>query len=377
MSCLHEQMTDSERTKGAPVYEQRQLHSSGEREARLCEWRGVNCNMRAANARLPFLHGWFMLEADRYREVHFLELRTLRYFLAAAQERNMTRAADILHVTQPTLSRQIMDLERELGVTLMARGKNGLTLTDDGLFFRQRAQEIVELADRLEKNFAQRQNDISGMVVIGASEAVGSQTLARLIRKFSEKYPAVQFTLYNETVDNVRDRLDKGLVDIGLLLEPIDVARYDYVRLVQQDTWGLLVRDDHPLTAKESVTAEDVVPFPLILPLRESIRAEILHWTGREEKELRIPLFYTLLSNAALMVAEGLGCAFCMDGALAIRSDPHLRFIPLAPRRMTHSALVWKRNTLFSPAASLFIQEINLLRAQIDEPFRRTGTAEG
>ncbi len=306
-----------------------------------------------------------------------MELRTLRYFLAAAQERNMTRAADILHVTQPTLSRQIMDLERELGVTLMARGKNGLTLTDDGLFFRQRAQEIVELADRLEKNFAQRQNDISGMVVIGASEAVGSQTLARLIRKFSEKYPAVQFTLYNETVDNVRDRLDKGLVDIGLLLEPIDVARYDYVRLVQQDTWGLLVRDDHPLTAKESVTAEDVVPFPLILPLRESIRVEILHWTGREEKELRIPLFYTLLSNAALMVAEGLGCAFCMDGALAIRSDPHLRFIPLAPRRMTHSALVWKRNTLFSPAASLFIQEINLLRAQIDEPFRRTGTAEG
>ena len=295
-----------------------------------------------------------------------MELRTLRYFLAAAQEENITRAAEMLHVTQPTLSRQIMDLERELGVTLMLRGKNGLTLTDDGMYLRQRAQEIVELSDRLEKSFAGRQNDICGMVVIGASEAVGSQTLARLIKAFSGKYPAVQFTLYNETVDNIRDRLDKGLVDIGLLLEPVDVTRYDYVRLSQQDTWGLLVRDDHPLTGKESLTAEDVAPYPLILPLRENIRVEILHWLGREEKELSIPLFYTLLSNAALMVAEGLGCAFCMDGALAIRSDPHLRFIPLEPRRMTHSVLVWKKNNLFSPAASLFIQEINLLRARIE-----------
>ena len=295
-----------------------------------------------------------------------MELRTLRYFLAAAQEENMTRASEILHVTQPTLSRQIMDLERELGVTLMLRGKNGLTLTDEGRFFRQRAQEIVELTDRLEKDIAGQKKDICGIVVIGASEVGGSQTLAKLIKEFSEKYPAVQFTLYNETVDNIKDRLDKGLVDIGLLLEPADVTKYDYVRLDRQDTWGLLMRDDHPLADKESLTVEDVASCPLLLPLRENIRAEILHWLGREENELRIPLFYTLLSNAALMVAEGLGCAFCMDGALAIRSDPILRFIPLEPRHMTHSVLVWKKNKLFSPAASLFIQEINMLRAKIE-----------
>ena len=295
-----------------------------------------------------------------------MELRTLRYFLAAAQEENMTKAAEILHVTQPTLSRQIMDLERELGVTLMLRGKNGLTLTDDGRFFRQRAQEIIELTDRLEKDIAGQKKDISGMVVIGASEVGGSQMLAKLIKEFSQKYPSVQFTLYNETVDNIKDRLDKGLADIGLLLEPIDVTKYDYVRLDRQDTWGLLLRDDHPLAEKASLTAEDVVSCPLLLPLRENIRAEILHWLGREEDELRIPLFYTLLSNAALMVAEGLGCAFCMDGALAIRSDPRLRFIPLEPRRMTHSVLVWRKNNLFSPAASLFIQEANMLRAKIE-----------
>lgn len=295
-----------------------------------------------------------------------VELRTLRYFLAAAREENITKAADILHVTQPTLSRQIMDLERELGVTLTLRSKNGLKLTEEGMLFRQRAQEIIELADRLEKGFAERQKDISGMVVIGASEVGGSLTLAKLIKEFSEKYPAVQFTLYNETVDNIKDRLDKGLVDIGLLLEPIDVTKYDYVRLDQQDTWGLLLWDDHPLAEKESLTAEDVVSCPLLLPLRENIRAEILHWLGREENDLKIPMFYTLLSNAALMVAEGLGCAFCMDGALAIRSDPCLRFIPLEPRRRTHSVLVWRKNNLFSPATSLFIQEINMLRAKIE-----------
>ena len=295
-----------------------------------------------------------------------MELRTLRYFLAAAQEGNITRAAESLHLTQPTLSRQIMDLERELGVTLVLRGKNGLTLTDDGILFRQRAQEIVELADRLEKNFAGRPGGVGGMVAIGAAEVSGSQTLAKLIRAFAEKYPAVQFTLYNETVDNIKDRLDKGLADLGLLLEPIDVTQYDYVRLARQDTWGLLVRSDHPLAEKTSLTADDVAACPLLLPLRENIRAEILHWLGRGEGELRIPLFYTLLSNAALLVAEGLGCAFCMDGALAVRSDPRLRFIPLEPRRRTHSVLVWKKNHLFSPAAALFIQEINLLRAQIE-----------
>ena len=294
-----------------------------------------------------------------------MELRTLRYFLAAAEEENITRAADMLHVTQPTLSRQIMELEKELGVTLMLRGKTGLTLTDEGIFFKQRAREIIELTDRLENDFVSSKGDISGMVVIGASEATGSQTLAKLIKKFTDKYPSVQFTLYNETVDNIKDRLNKGLVDIGLLLEPIDVTKYDYVLLSQQDTWGLLVRDDHPLNDKQSLSAEDVAPYPLILPLRDNIRAEIMHWLGKEEDEIRIPLFYALLSNAALMVAEGVGCAFCMDGALAIRSDPMLKFIPLEPRQTTHSALVWKKNNLFSPAASLFIQEINLLKSEI------------
>ncbi len=295
-----------------------------------------------------------------------MELRTLRYFLTAAQEENITRAAEQLHLTQPTLSRQLMDLERELGVTLMIRGKKGLTLTDDGMLFRQRAEEIVELADRLEQTFVERNAEVSGVISIGATESVGSRLFAKMIRKFSEKYPLVQFHLYNEMADYIKERLDKGLIDVGLLLEPVDTAKYDYLRFSQEETWGILVRNDHPLSARDSVAVEEIVEYPLILPLREPVRAEILNWLKKEEKDLKISLSYTLLSNAVLLVEEGMGCAFCLDGALAIHSSPRLKFLPICPEHSTRSVLVWKKNRLFSPACSLFIQEINMLRANAD-----------
>lgn len=295
-----------------------------------------------------------------------MELRTLRYFLAAAQEGNITRAADILHVTQPTLSRQMMDLEKELGTTLMLRGKNGLTLTDDGVFFKQRAEEIVELANRLGQAFVERNADVSGVISIGAAEAIGSRFFAKLIKQFSEKYPLVQFNLYNDMADYIQDRMDKGLIDVGLLLEPIDTSKYDFIRLSPKETWGVLMRDDHPLADRETIMPDDIADYPLILPLRERVRAEILNWLKREEKELNIPLSYTLLSNAVLLVEEGLGCAFCLDGALAIHSSPRLRFIPVRPEHITRSVLVWKKNHLFSPATSLFIQEVNMLRARLE-----------
>lgn len=294
-----------------------------------------------------------------------MELRTLRYFLAAASEENITRAAEILHVTQPTLSRQLMDLERELGTTLMYRGKKGMTLTEDGLFFRQRAEEIVELADRLEQSFVERSAEVSGVISIGATESVGSRLFAKLIKQFSDKYPLVKFDLYNEMADYIKERMDKGLIDVGLLLEPVDTSKYDFVRLSQKETWGVLMRADHPLSDRETLRAEEMRPYPLILPLRERVRAEILNWLNAEEKDLNIPLSYTLLSNAVLLVEEGLGCAFCLDGALAIHSSPDLRFIPIAPEHTTRSVLVWKKNHLFTPAVSLFIQEINMLRAKI------------
>ena len=295
-----------------------------------------------------------------------MELRTLRYFLAAANEENITKAADILHVTQPTLSRQIMDLEKELGVPLMIRGKKRLALTDDGIFFRQRAEKIVELADRLERSFSERNAEVSGVISIGAVEAIGSRLFAKLIKRFSEKYPLVRFHLYNEVADSLKERMDKRLIDVGLLLEPVDTSKYDYIRLSQKETWGVLMRDDHPLAQRESIRPEEVTQYPLILPLCVRARAEILNWLKKEEKDLYIPLSYTLLSNAVLLVEEGLGCAFCLDGALAIHSSPRLRFIPITPEHTTRSVLVWKKNNLFTPAASLFVQEINMMRAKIE-----------
>ncbi len=294
-----------------------------------------------------------------------MELRTLRYFLSAVTEGNLTRAADVLHVTQPTLSRQLTDLEQELGTTLVLRGKRGLTLTDDGLFFRQRAEEIVELADRLEQRFAERSDTVSGIITIGATEALGGQMLAKLMCGFAEHYPLVQFHMYNEMADNIKDRLDKGLVEIGLLLEPVDVQKYEYLRLPQIETWGILMRTNHPLANQKQIAPEDIIPYPLILPLREKVREDILNWLGKEEKDLRIPLSYTLLSNAVLLVEEGLGCAFCLDGALAVHSSPNLKFIPICPEKTTRSVLVWKKNHCFSPASSLFIQEINMMRGQM------------
>lgn len=239
-----------------------------------------------------------------------MELRTLRYFLTTANEGNISRAADILHVTQPTLSRQLMELERELGAVLMVRGKKGVTLTDDGVFFRQRAEEIVELADRAEKAFAERDNAVSGIITIGATEAVGSRLLAKIMKRFSEKYPLAQ---------------------------------------------------------REVISVEEISAYPLILPLRENVRAEILNWIGKEERELQIPLYYTLLSNAVLMVDAGMGCAFCLDGALAIHSSPSLRFVPIVPEHTTRSVLLWKKNQLFTPVTSLFIQEINMLKNESRE----------
>lgn len=185
-----------------------------------------------------------------------------------------------------------MDLERELGTTLVIRDKKGLVLTDDGIYFRQRAEEIIELADKLEQHFAEKSENISGIITIGATEAIGSRMLAKLIRKFSDKYP-------------------------------------------------------------------------LILPLREKVRLEILNWIGKDEKDLCILLSYTLLSNAVLLVEEGLGCAFCLDGALALRNSPNLCFIPISPEHTTRSVFLWRKNKMFSPATSLFIQEINMMRAEI------------
>ena len=287
-----------------------------------------------------------------------MELRVLRYFLTTVNEGNITRAADILHITQPTLSRQLTALEQELGTILLIRGKRSLSLTDDGMFFKRRAEEIVELADRTEHDFIKKNGSIAGVISIGATEAVGGHVLAKLMKQFHMKYSHVRFDLYNEMADNIKDRIDKGLVDVGLLLDPVDTSKYEYVRFVQKETWGVLLHKNDPLCAKKSLMIQDILHRPLLLPKRKKVYDQVLSWFGCDESQLNIPVTYTLLSNVALLVEEGMGCAVCLNGALSISHSSNIQFVPLVPEHYTHSVLIWKKNHLFSPAVTLFIQMI-------------------
>lgn len=288
-----------------------------------------------------------------------MELRVLRYFLTVASEGNISRAADMLHVTQPTLSRQIMDLEEELGTKLFIRGKREITLTDDGTLFRQRAQEIVELVDKAEHEFAQRTEQIEGNIVLGCVETLGSRVLADFICEFHEKYPKVQFNLYNGYSDDIKERIDRGLLDMGLLVEPVEISRYEYIRLNQKETYGVLMRADSPLAQKESVTIEDLLKVPMMIPGRTTVHNEVLSWFGPEASKLNIVETHTLLSNASLLVERGIGYAVTLDGALAVQNK-NLKFVPIWPEKTTESVLVWKKNRMVNAATSLFIQNINM-----------------
>lgn len=288
-----------------------------------------------------------------------MELRTLRYFIAIANEKNITKAAEILHITQPTLSRQIKELEDELGTVLMIRGKRSLTLTNDGLLLKKYAEDIVGIANRAEQEFLGSKNSVSGSVAIGATEALGSRILARYMKQFSDKYPEVQFELYNAMADSIVERLDSGLSDIGLLLEPVDTTKYEFIRFDRNERWGILVNSEHEFFKRESVDVGELLSQPLMLPDRPNVRNEILHWLGVEERQLRVIINYNLLSNAVLMVEEGMGVAVCLNGALAVNHSPELRFIPLVPERTTRSVLVWRKNHLLSPAAALFVKMIS------------------
>ncbi len=233
-----------------------------------------------------------------------------------------------------------------------------LTIVDEGFLFKQQAETIVELADNLEQTFMDQKDIICGTIRIGASEAMGVRTLAVCMREFRERYPNVQFDLYNGMADNIKEMIEHGLLDLGLVLEPVDTAKYEYVRLPQEETWGILIRRDHELAKKETITVEDIKQYPLILPGRENAKNHVLNWMHCEERHLNIPAYYNILSNSALLVEAGIGCAVCLDGALSIHADQELCFRKLLPEHITRSVILWKKNHLFSKAASLFVQTI-------------------
>ena len=284
-----------------------------------------------------------------------MELRVLRYFLMTAREENITRAAQLLHITQPTLSRQLMQLEEELGVKLFNRGKYNVSLTEEGMLLKRRAQELVSLADKTVSELSHRDEIVSGEVSIGCGETKSMAFLSDCIISFREKHPLVQFDIYSAIADDIKERIEKGIADIGLLVEPVDIGKYEFLRLPEKEKWGIWARKDSPLAEKDTVTPEELAEVPLIISMREAVRNEIASWFGDYYDELNIAATYNLGINAVAMVRQGVGAALGFDLG-AFYED--VCFIPMKPMRETGSVVVWKKNQALPEAAKMFIEHI-------------------
>lgn len=292
-----------------------------------------------------------------------MELRVLRYFLTVAQQGNITSAARLLHITQPTLSRQIRDLEEELGHTLFERNSHSISLTPEGLLLRRRAEEILDLVQKTEVELAQPDSVVAGEVYVGAGETIGAHFLTQAACTLREKYPEVHFHIFSGDGVDVCERLDKGLLDFGLLFEPIDQKKYSALRLPHQDIWGVLLRRDSPLAQKDSVSPEDLAGQPLIVSRQTLKRPFFLDWFGKNTEELNIVGTYNLIFNGSLMVEDGMGCAFSLAGLVNVSSPTGLCFRPLEPRVEANIYLVWKKHQVFSRAAEKYLEELQRLIA--------------
>ena len=282
-----------------------------------------------------------------------MEIRVLKYFLLVAREENITKAANLLHLTQPTLSRQLMQLEEELGVQLFRRSKHRIILTEEGMLLRRRAEEIVALADKTRDDLQRRGEQLSGTVAVGSGELQSSRFLTQLLTAFQRENPLVSFSIYSGNSDNIKERIERGLLDIGLLQEPVDIAKYSFVRTPGREQWGVLVREDSELASRKSVSPADLAAVPMILPEREIVQNELLNWFGPYAEGLRVTATGNLLYNLASLVRAG------GSSVLTLALDcsyEGLRFLPLSPALESNTVLVWKKAQTFSAAAAALIQ---------------------
>ncbi len=283
-----------------------------------------------------------------------MELRVLRYYLTVAREENITRAAEILHITQPTLSRQMAELEAELNTRLFERTNRKIILTEAGMLLRRRAEELVSLAEKTELEFKNSGEDISGLISIGSGvSTVVSENLPDLIKNYINRYQHVRFDLRTGTAALIKDQLDKGLLDIGILMEPVEVEKYDFIRLPKKDVWGILMPEDDPLSKKVYITPADLGSLPLIVSWR-IVEREAKAWFGGDTDHLHVVCTYDLIDNVALLVERRIGYAFVIEGAL--KHFPSLVFRPLFPEVSNTSVLVWKKYQPASMAVQKFIE---------------------
>ncbi|HIX72509.1 MAG TPA: LysR family transcriptional regulator [Candidatus Anaerobutyricum stercoripullorum] len=291
-----------------------------------------------------------------------MEIRVLRYFLAIAREGSITNAANFLHVTQPTLSRQIRDLEEELGQKLFIRGSHSMTLTPEGMILRKRAEEIISMVDKTEAEFNSMENMVSGDIYIGSGETDVIKLVAQIAYELRVSYPGIHYHLYSGNSEDVTERLDKGLLDFGILIQPADISKYDYINLPARDTWGVIMRRDSPLAEKELIRKEDLLGVPLICS-RQAISGErrgneFAEWFGEDFDRLDIVTTFNLIYNAAIMVEAGIGYALTIDRIVNTAESSNLCFRPLEPRLDSGLNVIWKKYQVFSSAAELFLNKL-------------------
>lgn len=287
-----------------------------------------------------------------------MELRVLQYFLAVAREQSISKAAEYLHLSQPTLSRQIRDMEEELGKQLLIRGNRKITLTEEGMLLRKRAEEIIGLVQKTEKEISLSTHLVTGDIYIGTGETEGVRLLARIAKELQDIYPEIHYHIVSGDSVDIMEDLDKGLLDFAVLLDPVNTSKYESIKLPYTDITGILMRKDSPLAKKEPLTANDLINLPLIVS-RQQLKNGILDLlTQRSATPLNIIASYNLLFNASLLVEEGLGYAICLDKIINTSDNTNLIFKPLFPPIEIGMNFVWKKYQFFPRAAEIFLQKL-------------------
>lgn len=290
-----------------------------------------------------------------------MEIQVLRNFLAVAREGNITNAANHIHIAQPSLSRQIKNLEKELGQQLFVRGSHSVSLTPEGMILRKRAEDVIAMVDKIEDEFDTMGDSISGDIHIGAGETYIFRYIVDILKNLQKDYPDIHYHLYSGNAAEVTERLDKGLLDFGLLMQPADITKYDYFNLPEKDVWGVVMRRDSFLAEKETIRCQDLEGLPLICS-RQSIQAmernTFVEWFDGKLEQMNIIATFSLVYNAALMVQQGLGYMITVDNLVNTAVNPDLCFRPLSPKLEAGLTIVWKKYQYFSSAADLFLERL-------------------
>jgi DNA-binding transcriptional LysR family regulator len=287
-----------------------------------------------------------------------MDIRVLKYFIAVAREQNISRAAEQLHISQPPLSRTLKELERELGKTLFIRGTRKITLTDEGLILRKRAEEMLELMEKTKAEVMASNEDVSGDIYLGGGETEGMRFLIKVMKHLQQDCPKIRYHIFSGNAYDVKERLDNGLIDFGTFIEPVVLNKYDHLRLPGTDIWGVLMRKDASLSELSAVKPEQLKGVPLLCSRQMLSENGLSGWLGYDYEKLNIVATYNLINTPKLMVEEGIGSAICLDRLIYVSHDSNLCFRPLEPKLEAGLSLVWKKYQVFSKAAGLFLARV-------------------